>query len=88
MSTPIFHNTPRDHEAEERRLRETLDGITRRDVFVVARQMAATKHKQSPNWVFAMHLYRLGSTYARAICTEMGIDPDAKTADFERRTTS
>jgi hypothetical protein len=88
MSTPILHTARRDPETEESRLRETLAAISRREVFVVARQMAATKHRGSPNWVFAMHLYRLGSTYARAICMEMGLDPDGKTVDFDRRETA
>lgn len=41
-----------------------------------ARRIAAVKYRKSPNWVIAMELYGLGSTFARHLCLEHGVDPD------------
>ncbi len=58
----------------------TLDAITHRTAFANARRMANKNFRRQPNWVFAMDLYDLGSTYAWAMCERMGLDPEAKTA--------
>jgi ribosomal protein S13 len=34
---------------------------------------------QQPNWVLAMEVFGVGSTYGWRICEEAGIDPEAKT---------
>ncbi|WP_058602431.1 hypothetical protein [Aureimonas ureilytica] len=58
----------------------TFERITVRHVFANARQIARTRKASGANWVFAMDLFGLGSTYAHEICLRMGIDPDASTA--------
>ena len=42
-----------------------------------ARRIASAEFRCAPNWVLAMNLFAVGSTSARAICKEAGIDPDA-----------
>lgn len=58
----------------------TFESITVRHVFANARQIARLRKAGGPNWVFAMDLFGLGSSYATEICRRMGIDPDATTA--------
>lgn len=67
---------------EAERMAAKLASITRREIFARARLMAAHGRRRVPNWVFAMELFGLGSTYAWGICVEMGIDPDATTASI------
>lgn len=40
------------------------------------RLLPRTKWNSKPNWVIAMELFATGSTSAREICREAGIDPD------------
>lgn len=63
--------------AEIKRMDERLDAIPMRSVFIAARRMASRKHGRQPNWVFAMDLFGLGSTYAWRMCKRMGFDPDS-----------
>lgn len=70
--------------SEEEAMASCFAKITRRITFENARRMAATRHKREPNWVFAMELFGLGSTYAWAMCLDMGIDPDAKSVSPPR----
>lgn len=68
---------------EDKRMADTLAGITRRQTFAAARRMAGYQNpsvRQTPNWVFAMDLFALGGGYAHAICREMGLDPDSTVA--------
>lgn len=67
---------------ERERMEAKLASITRREIFARARGMLAQKHRRDPNWVVAMELFGLGSTFAWGICLEMGIDPDATTASI------
>jgi hypothetical protein len=41
------------------------------------RGIVSTAYKTQPNWVIAMRLFAVGSTSARAICRDAGIDPDS-----------
>lgn len=50
-----------------------------RYVLTNARRLLARKHKKDANWVLAMNIYSLGSTYARWLCQRYGLDPDATT---------
>lgn len=69
-----------NREREFERMKDDLAVITRRRTFGGARAMAASKWKRQPNWVFAKELFGVGSTYAFALCHEMGIDPDGTAA--------
>ncbi len=64
---------------EAEHMQAAFDRITHRQIMANARRVSAAKHRRAPNWVFAMDLFGLGSTYAWALCEHMGIDPDAKT---------
>lgn len=67
-------------EIQDERMAETFERITARQVFAASRGLAALRHRGQPNWVFAMDLFLLGSSYAHGICHRMGIDPDGRTA--------
>lgn len=69
-----------DVPSEAERMAAAFAKVTRRKAFANARRMMAVRYRRLPNWSVAMELYGLGSTYAWAICEEMGIDPDATTA--------
>jgi hypothetical protein len=49
-----------------------------------ARRICDAKTRRSANWVLARELFAVGSTSARKICIDAGIDPDA--LDIKRRT--
>ncbi|SFF17190.1 hypothetical protein [Methylobacterium sp. yr596] len=68
---------PAVREAEQ--MHATLDRLTMLRAFQGARRLA--KRKRDPNWVFAMEMFGLGSTYAWAMCKRMGLDPDSTSAD-------
>lgn len=38
--------------------------------------MAKAEFKKKPNWVLAMELWCVGSTYARELCLLADVDPD------------
>ncbi len=72
------------HAAQQHRDREDLHYRTtiaeRNSPAIVlprVRGMLMHKHRRKPNWVLAMTLYALGSTYASGICRDFGLDPDA-----------
>lgn len=67
-------------ERERDRMARDLAAITRRQAFAQARSMSARQYRSLPNWAFAKDLFLVGATYAWALCEEMSIDPDAKTA--------
>lgn len=67
-------------ERERERMARDLAAITRRQAFAQARSMSARQYRSLPNWAFAKDLFLVGATYAWALCVEMGIDPDARTA--------
>lgn len=67
-------------EREQTRMARDLAAITRRRIFANARALAGRQFKRVPNWAFAKDLFGVGSTYAWALCEEMGIDGDACTA--------
>lgn len=62
---------------EDQRMAKSLAAITRREAFARTRKLLARQYKHDPNWVLAMKIFGLGSTYAFAICEEMGLDPEA-----------
>ncbi|RUU79993.1 hypothetical protein [Mesorhizobium sp. M7A.F.Ca.MR.362.00.0.0] len=66
-----------DREAENKRMNDTLDAIDPRRAFVNARRICARRYQRSPNWVLAMELFGLGSTYSFALCRRFGIDPES-----------
>jgi hypothetical protein len=41
-----------------------------------ARRMAKAEYKRKPNWVLAMELFGVGSTYAHEYCKAAEVDPD------------
>lgn len=57
-----------------------LAAITRRRIFSGARSIAGSRWKREPNWVVAMTVFGVGSTYAHELCHQMGLDPDDKIA--------
>jgi hypothetical protein len=67
-------------EAANASIAAALAKITRRQAFAQARSMSARQYRSLPNWAFAKDLFLVGSTLGWALCEEMGIDPDARTA--------
>lgn len=65
--------------SETEHMNAKLDRLTMLSAFQGARRLA--KRKRDPNWVFAMELFGLGSTYAWAMCKRMGVDPDSTSAE-------
>ncbi|KQP52969.1 hypothetical protein ASF34_00940 [Methylobacterium sp. Leaf106] len=59
-------------------MEKKLDSLTMLRAFQGARRLA--KRKRDPNWVFAVEMFGLGSTYAWAMCKRMGVDPDSTSA--------
>jgi hypothetical protein len=43
------------------------------------RRLCSAHFNRQPNWVIAMELFAVGSTTARGLCVDGGIDPDALT---------
>jgi hypothetical protein len=41
-----------------------------------ARRLLSRRYAKSPNWVLAMEIFGLGSTYASRLCRDNGLDPD------------
>lgn len=69
----------RQRLSEYDRMNATLDKLTMLKAFQGARRLA--KRKRDPNWVFAMELFGLGSTYAWGMCKRIGVDPDSTSAE-------
>lgn len=68
-------------EDEVERMNRTIEAATV-DVFTVmarARTICKREYQRSPNWVLAMELFGLGSTYAHELCRRYEIEPDART---------
>lgn len=63
-------------ESDIDRLDRTLGRLNMRDVFLAARKVSKLDLRKKPNWVFAMDLFQLGSTYSAEMCHRMGLDPD------------
>jgi len=42
------------------------------------RRIASLHMRAKPNWVLAMEVFGLGSTYATRLCVEAGINPDGR----------
>lgn len=63
-----------EHDSD--RLDRTLARISMREVFLAARRVSKMDMRKKPNWVFAMSLFRLGSTYSAEMCRRMGLHPD------------
>lgn len=49
-----------------------------------ARRIVSREYAQRANWVIAMELFAVGSTTAKKICIDAGIDPDARTVSVVR----
>lgn len=75
LHTRLYAEAAREVE----RMNATLDRLTMLRAFQGARRLA--RRKRDPNWVFAMEMFGLGSTYAWAMCERMGVDPDSTSAD-------
>ena len=68
---------------EQLRFEETMRSKTPRQILANARRIACRRLKRAPNWVLAMDVFAVGSTYAHWICKDAGIDPDStKTTAF------
>lgn len=63
--------------SEQERFEKTMAQKTPSALIPAARRMASRINKAKPNWVIAMNLYCVGSTYAAMICSQAGLDPDA-----------
>lgn len=48
-----------------------------RCAIINARRISGTKFKKAANWVLAMEVLGLGSTYAWFLCERHGLDPEA-----------
>lgn len=69
-----------DRLAEISRMYRTLDNLSMLTAFRNARRICARKYQRSQNWVLAMELFGLGSTYAYAMCRRIGVDPESCSA--------
>jgi hypothetical protein len=63
---------------EQERMQITLDGISKRIIFANARRICKRQYQRKPNWSLAMEIFGLGSTYACALCAQIGVDPDGR----------
>lgn len=53
-------------------------------VLANARRICKRDYQRLPNWALAMDIFGLGSTWARALCQRVGVDPDGRTmAEFQ-----
>ena len=55
-------------------------------VMANARRICKRRYQRVPNWSLAMEAFGLGSTWARALCERIGIDPDGRTMATHPRT--
>jgi hypothetical protein len=63
---------------EDEAFLKTISNKTHADIIKNARRMMPKyKRKSTANWVIAMHLFSVGSTYGWRICKDARIDPDA-----------
>jgi hypothetical protein len=62
---------------EQLRFEQTLRSKSPRQILANVRRLIGRRRIQ--NWVLAMEVYAVGSTYAHWICSDNGIDPDAYT---------
>jgi hypothetical protein len=69
-------------QREEARFREAMAAVTPRHIMARARSIRAQKMKREPNWVLAMSLFSLGSTFAWMLCREQDIDPEGLTVNY------
>lgn len=63
-----------ERAAEMTRYYEAINSRTHAQILRNVRRIA--KRKKRPNWDLAMEIFGLGSTFARILCVEAGIDPD------------
>lgn len=75
-----------DHKADAERTDRDVTAMTPDpkmawQVFRNARGLLSRRWQREDNWVVAMELYGVGSTYAFAICRRIGIDPTSRSAD-------
>ncbi|MNV92854.1 hypothetical protein D3C71_1874830 [compost metagenome] len=54
-----------------------MDEKTPRQILANVRRLM--QRNRQPNWALAMDVFSVGRTYGYRICTESGIDPDART---------
>lgn len=54
------------------------DAIHMNIVLANARRMASRRYGDQANWVIAMNVFGLGSSYAFELCRVLGLDPEAK----------
>lgn len=71
-----FMDMSAGHDTEAARMAAKLDNLSPRIILSNARRIS-TGYTRKPNWILAMFLFGLGSTYARALCVREGIDPDS-----------
>lgn len=62
---------------EQERFEATIAEKTPAALLRNARRIAGRRHKRKPNWVLAMDIYGVGSTFAWMLCVQNGIDADA-----------
>lgn len=57
-------------------MEQTLNNVPTYIIFANARRICKREYQNSPNWVLAMEVFGLGSTYAYAMCRKIGVDPE------------
>jgi len=63
------------------RYRADMAGKTPRQILANVRRLLPRYKAKTLNWVLAMEVYGVGSSFAHEICEEHGIDPDGITID-------
>ncbi|MET4636195.1 hypothetical protein [Kaistia defluvii] len=69
-------------EQEWERFRKTMAALPADIILLNSRSFCKRELQKSPNWVVAMKIFGLGSTFARMLCLEHGFDPDG--SKFQR----
>ena len=72
--------------AEDAAYQQAVGRVRPRDVLASVRWIIKGRIRQEANWILAMKVYGLGSTYAWRLCVDEGIDPDGFTSEPVART--
>lgn len=66
-----------ENKAEMVRYHEAVNRVTHADILRSVRRLAGRRVKGRANWVLAMDVWGVGSTFAHILCHEAGINPEA-----------
>lgn len=69
--------------ASASRTEPTIDDpqVLERTVLANARRICKREYQRSSNWVLAMNVFGLGSTWAYELCRRIGVNPDGRTME-------